>query len=258
MIQDPHSRETAQILAEIGYNVDPIPESSDETADLWAREGEDRLTVEVKSRVDDLDMANELATNSSGVVTRGTPLVRTDPLGRIVKKARDQIRSSQARFPGLGVLWFRPDPVLGISNAIDQMKANLLGSRWVSYQLHGQFGFAPAYLVTRTDFHRFPDLDAAVMQQEDGLQLLVNPYSNRKEVVRSSRLHQYFAAGGAVIDLDRLTSNKDHFILRSDLDRADETAVLAELARQHPGYAFAFSNMQAFTGITRIRREDVE
>ena len=130
--------------------------------------------------------------------------------------------------------------------------------RWVSYRLDGQFAFAQAFLVAPTDFHRFPDFDAAVLQKDDELQLIVNPYSARKELLRASRLHKYFDAGGAVIDLDRLVSDKDHFILRCELDRSDEPAVLAALARQHPGHAFMFSDFQSFTGITQIRRDELE
>jgi hypothetical protein len=258
MSRDPHADHAAEILTEIGYTVERILETTDETADLWAHSGSDRLTIEVKSRVDDLDVVKELAAAPGTVVTRETPLVRSDPLGRMIRKARSQIRASQSGYPGLGVLWFRPDPVLGVSNAIEQVKANLLGSRWVSYRLDGQFGFAPAFLVAPTDFHRFPDLDAAVLQKQDELQLVVNPFSARKDPLRATRLHHYFDAGGAVIDLDRLASGKDHFILRCELDRADKPAVLAALAHQHPGHAFTFSNMQAFSGITTINRSDLD
>jgi hypothetical protein len=127
-----------------------------------------------------------------------------------------------------------------------------------SYLRGKEFGFGWAFLAGRTDFHRFPELDAAVLQDGDRYQLVLNPYSFRLEGVRSSRLFRSFDEGGAVVDVDRLKLDGHHFAMRSDLDRSDEAAVLEELARQNPGCRFTFSAMQSFTGITTIPRDNAD
>jgi hypothetical protein len=255
---DTYASEAAMTLEEIGYNVDRIPESVEERADLWATNAEDRLTVEVKSRVDDMEVAKDLHTSPGKIVTRDTPIERTDALGRIVKKARDQIVASQPDYPGLGVLWFRPAPVLGISDAANQMKANLLGIRTVSFQREKRFYFGTAYLTARTDFHRFPELNVAILEQNEEFQLIVNPFSPRIEHVRASLLFRYFNDRGAAFDLEQLKPDEHNFVLRAEIDRADEAAVLEELARQNPGHRFAFTQMHSFIGITVVPREDAE
>lgn len=258
MGEDPHTDEVRETLAHLGYSVTPIPTGTKDSADLWAHAGDDRLTVEVKERVDDLDVVGELRNEPGEVVTRDTAVSRKDTLGRIIHKANSQIAASQSQYPGLGVLWFRPSPELGISEAADLMIANLLGVRWLGFRVAGRFGFAPVFLFSRTDFHRYPTLDAAVLDSPGGQRLLLNPYSPRKDLVRSSLLHRHFAPHAAVLDMDSMESNERHFILRSAVDRADEQAALTALGNQHSGYAFMISNLHSFKGFAQVRREDLD
>jgi len=253
MRKDPHSHRVGAALQKLGYEVVPIPEGHEESADLWAHCGADCLTVEVKSRVDDADVVEELHGKPRDIVTRDTPIARLDALGRIVHKARKQIVASQGEYPGLAVLVFVPDPHLGISAAGEQMESNLLGRRAVSLVRGEEFRFARAYLVTRTDFHKYTDLDAAVVRYREGERLLVNPYSTHKEALRSSRLYRDFVAQGVVTDLDLMESNEDHFILRDErVDRSSEKEVLEALTRQHPDRRFMFSHLHAFKGFVQI------
>jgi hypothetical protein len=252
MDYDPHADEVREALARLGYSVEPIPTTTEDSADLWVHAGDDCLIVEVKARIDDLDVVEDLARSPSTVITREGQGGRTDQLGRIVHKARNQIVASQVNLRGLGVLWFRETPALGPSHAARTMMANLLGIRVVCFHRHAEFNFADALLTGRTDFHRYPEIDAAVLEDERGFRLLINPYSPRRGLVRKTRLHCHCGRFNAVFDVEALESTDQHFVLRSDVDRADDAAVLEALAEQHAGYRFTFASTSYFKGYVRF------
>ncbi len=248
-------RDVSAALTTLSYAVEIVAEGPRESADLSAHNGPDRLVVEIKTRIDDERLAHKLRQHA--VVDRDGPVVRSNALGRIVRKAWKQIQNTQLSFPSLGLLWFQPTPVLGMSASAEQMEANLIGRRTVSFKLGDRFGFAPAFLVARCDFHRYPSLDAAVVMSEKGGHLLVNPFGTRKDDLRGTALHRFFQQHNAVLDLDLLESNESHFILRSKCDWSDEHAVLSALREQHASYGFTFSDTHFFQGVARMNLQEL-
>lgn len=229
---DPHRQVVRRKLEAIGYAISEIPEGDGPSADLAAN-GQDRgLVVEVKARRDDIERAREFRRGSTGqVIGSHSPIVHDDPLSDVIHHAAKQISSSQDGYSGIGVLWFRVDPELGILHADQKMIITLLGRRYVNVrEADGIIRPAvPCYLAAYADFYRYPAIDLAVIEDpEDKAQILVNPYSRRLDDVRASRLFTFVAGNNpsAIIDLHRLETPASGYVLWGEFSRKDEATVL--------------------------------
>jgi ketosteroid isomerase-like protein len=151
------------------YVVDHIPEASQQTADLWAHRDGDGLVLEVKSRIEDCAIAEELEAAPIGAIVEYEGKVeRDDTIGRIVRKAVGQIQASQRLYDGLGVLWFRPDPIFRGLDAAEKMWATLVGARIIGYGPRLEdFKFGTCLFATHSSFHRHKSLDATVINADE-------------------------------------------------------------------------------------------
>jgi len=204
---DPHRQLVKEKLEQIGYSITEIPEGNEPSADLAANSQDAGLVVEVKARRDDIKRARQFHAGLAGSVAGShSPIVHDDQLSDLVHHAAKQIASSRRRYSGLGVLWVRAAPELGISHADEKMITTLLGRRYVN--VRGSDGIIqpalPCYLAAYADFHRYPAIDLAVVEDpKDRALLLVNPYSCRLADLRSSQLFTFIAGTkpSAIIDL---------------------------------------------------------
>lgn len=254
---DRHKQIVRQKLEAIGYAVSDIAEGKEPSADLAAEGPGVSLIVEVKARRDDKRIARQLrAGPPRRVIGSHSPILHDDYLSDLVHNAAKQIRSSQRRYAGLGVLWFRADPELGISHADEKMLATLLGRRSVYVRdSDGVITTGRCYLAGYADFYRHKVIDMAVVDDpSDGSRLLVNPYSVRLDDVRACRLFNSVAetAPGAIIDLHRLKEFTSDYVLPGDFSRRDQATVLAELKKRYPNRDFQLFDMQSNAGYIRM------
>lgn len=254
---DPHRQLVKEKLEQIGYSITEIPEGNGPSADLAANGQDVGLVVEVKARRDDIERARQFHAGPAGsVVGSHSPTVHDDPLSDLVHHAARQIASSQRRYSGLGVLWFRAAPELGISHADEKMITTLVGRRYVN--VRGSDGIiqpgVPCYLAAYADFYRYPAIDLAVVEDpEDKARLLVNPYSCRLSDGRASRLVTFVAGTtpSAIIDLHHVAPPAG-YVLWGDFSRKDEGPVLAELKKRYPDRDFQLFDMISSIGHIRV------
>lgn len=252
---DPHRQLVREKLKQIGYSITEIPEGNGPSADLAANDQDIGLVVEVKARREDIERARQFRAGPSGrVVESHSPIVHDDSLSDVIHHAARQITSSQERYSGLGVLWFRAAPELGISHADEKMITTLFGRRYVN--VRGSDGIiqtaAPCYLAAYADFYRYPAIDLAVVEdREDKARLLVNPYSRRLGDVRASRLFTFVAGTtpSAIVDLHQLFPPAG-YVLWGDFSRKEEATVLAELKKRYPNSDFQLFDMMSSIGHT--------
>ena len=255
---DSHKQVVREKLEGIGYEVTDIPEGTELSADLFAiANSSDALVTEVKSRREDARVAKKLSESPRGeIVSTETTISHDEDISDIVHAAAAQIKSSQKSYSGLGVLWFRSDPALGIADSAAQMTATLLGTRHVLVREgQGPGTVARCHLATYSDFFSYKSIDLAVVEDEkENCQLLVNPYSARRDRARASRLFKFVleAAPGAVVDLETMEESEADYILFGDFSRKDEAVVLEELKRRHPGKEFIFFDIHGLGGYTRV------
>jgi hypothetical protein len=254
---DLHRQAVRQKLEAVGYTVTEIPEGNHLSADLAATGPDLGLVVEVKARRDDMERAREFHSGPPARVVKScSKIVHDDSLSDVVHHAAKQIASSQKHHFGIGVLWFRADPELGISHANQKMVTTLLGRRYVNVRgADGIIDKTVCYLAGHADFYRYTGIDLAVVEDsEDNAQLLLNPYSRRLDDVRASRLVTAVAANkpGAIIDLHRLKTPEHGYVLWGKFLRKDDAAVLTELKKVYPDRDFQLSDMKSRVGRIRI------
>jgi len=243
-----------QRLQLMDYTPEPIarPGPTGKSADLWAHADSDSIVVEVKSRVDDAKTADQLTHAPVGeILEREGDLGRKNRLSAVVEEASLQIADSQHQYPGVGILWFRANPRLGFDDSEHQMQATLLGIRDVVWIRGDDSKGTSAFGATFSDFYRFPNIDAAVLEIEDKGRLLLNPFSRRKPELMHTRLYEFFAKTGGVLDIDEIPAPKA-FIVRGEVDRGDENAVRKALCEQYPGYKFILFDMKSYGFITKV------
>jgi len=112
-------------------------------------------------------------------------------------------------------------------------------------------GATRAFAATFSDFYRFPNIDAAVVEVERKGRLLLNPFSRRKSDLTRTRFYSFFADIGAVLDIDEFPAPKA-FIVRGEIDRGDENAVRKTLCDQYPGYKFILFDMRSYGLIVKV------
>jgi len=251
---DPDTQIVQQRLEAMGYKLKPVdhPGPNGKSADLWAHVDTDCLVVEVKSRVDDAETAEQLRRAPVGeILEREGDLGRKNRLSCVVEEASRQIADSHHHYPGVGVLWFRATPRIGFDDSEHQLQATLLGIRDLAWMRGDDSGATRAFAATYSDFYLFPNIDAAVLEVEDKGRLLLNPFSRRKAALTSTCFYRFFANTGAVLDIDELSAPKA-FIVRGDVDRGDENAVRKALCDQYPGYKFILFDMKSYGLIVKV------
>lgn len=249
---DRHRQLVRQMLEAVCYTITDIPEGSALSADLAASGSDVGLVVEVKARRDDIERAREFRAAAPGqVVGEHSPVRHDDGLSDIIHHAAKQIASSQRHYSGLGVLWFRADPEIGISHAAEKLVRTLLGRRYVNVRGVDGINTAPCYLAGYADFYHYQGIDLAVVEDSDGgARLLVNPFSSRIADVRATRLVAFVAGDtpGAVIDLHRLDTPTNGYVLWGEFCRKDEATVLRELKQRYPDRDFQLFDMTSSIG----------
>jgi hypothetical protein len=256
---DPYRSVVKSKLETLGYISKEIPEGTELSADLSATGPDRGLVVEVKSRRDDLEEGRRFHTGPAGrIIKTHSPIVHDNALSRLVHTAAKQIASSQRHYSGLGMLWFRADPELGISHADEKMITTLLGRRHALVRgKNGIVNTTVCYLAGYTDFYHHRGIDLAVVEDSSGgATLLINPYSKHLDDVRRSRLVTTVAASKprAIIDLHRLKTPENGYVVWGDFSRAREATVLAELKKRFPDLDFDFFDMKSHIGRVRMDR----
>jgi hypothetical protein len=240
-------------LEQLGYKVIEIPEGEGRSADLWASTESDQLIIEVKSRVDDEEVASILRDFPSGKshVEIGS-IARAKAIGRLVEDAVEQLRNSSKTYSGFWIIWLRSSPLLGVTHSPEQLEAALLGIRWSCVHKKDDFWFAPCYFADRTDFHKFPCIAGAVIDYGDRGKLLLNPYSPKLDEFRKTKLFKTFLSGDAVFDARDIDDPRQALVLLIDFDRSDEAQVLKVLEERYPGCSISFVEMHSLRGYMKL------
>ena len=109
------------------------------------------------------------------------------------------------------------------------------------------------YRCTYSDYYRYTDIDATVINHDNEGQMLLNPFSPRLEEFRSSRICEYFLSRNAVISPEQEEREGSALILRSEADLSDERTVANALEAQYAGYTVKFAEMQSIGGVLRYK-----
>lgn len=219
------------ILTAIGCNVEDIPESDGRRADLRASDGSATYFVEVKQKIDDIEMlhADAQRMTNGEIISHSEPLSHNNRIAAILKDARDQLCQTPKANNDFSLIWFAAD---GIDRDVYWKRAfatfygfvQLLALKPPANKIVNCFYFD--YSASWS----MPTIDAMVLVDSDNLQLCLNEFSPNLDLFRQSRLCAQLS--DAVVDPLKLLANNSIIALHSNVSRKTEDQVLEELFRQ--------------------------
>lgn len=206
----------ADLLRSRGFTVDEIPRSDHPTADLVVKDASESYVVELKLRAGTPLPQDHLTVR---VASAG----RTNTVSGILRTAAKQLDES-GTIPALRVVWvLAPEPDRELryrqveSTAYGMLVA--VGAGVLRY----------CYYATHSDFHRFRASLHGIALGTFGA-LLLNDLSDGYTRLRDSKLAQLF---GTVRDPRVLEIAGDVLVVRGDVDRSNNAAVIKHLNRTH-------------------------
>lgn len=222
------------LLQQWNVSVEDIPTSGvdhKKEADFLCRFGGTRVLIEEKTKTDSHDLlAKRAAALESGEIHFTTlPIVRNERISEIVRYASKQLQSSADLEHDFRLLWFTATGLQAQGN-YKQFIATVYG-RTNILEMNSS-NYRRCYYFRNADFfRRKATIDGAVAACIDGgtikVKLCLNALSPRYEALKQSEVVRLF--GAAVEDPIELEREGTAFILDSDLNRKDESPLLAFL-----------------------------
>jgi hypothetical protein len=224
--ETPEELEARGFFESLGYVVERLSESSDsQRADYSVENGVDHLIVEVKSRGRDDEFEKRL--ERYGRAQSQATVRRNNPLSKQITGAARQIAATAAEDLSLlrviVLVTAGDQPEL----PVDQFEATLYGKVYLLRADGAGVLAVPCFYFTFSDFFRLPDIDAAVVLARGGARQCTNSFARQRERLRSSKLHRGLSLAGAVTDPETQERLGKAFLADTDIDRADERAMLS-------------------------------
>lgn len=214
-----------------GFDIFLLPTSTMPSADFRVVSETETILVELKSRAPvEMPPLPEVRIDA---------LARTNALSAMLGKAGKQLSSSRASQDEVTLLWLLA-PNVDRRLHYEQLAATAYGLRDVV-----GYGFIkPCYYASHSDFFRYRgDLDGIALGHYGAL--LLNDHSPNYERLRNVRLADLFRP--AVTDPPLLEERGEAFIVRGDVDRADDDSVKRYLEEHYSVEVNHFLNMVRFS-----------
>lgn len=259
MIKDYCRDEVIFYLQQIGYRAMSIQESDkDKRADIFAECESDSIVIEVKSKADEKEVTlyQELVNSpEEQPISYQEAIERKDRITKILKEASKQIEETKIQYSdSFGVIWFQSKTKLGFSESYEQLKMNLYGGRYAFVDAPDGTGYCMQCFNTYySDFYRFKNVDAVILDMPKGCQLLPNQHSQTSNKFQNTKLYEFFASGGAIWSPEIMQKEGTALNLSGSVDLKNISKVIQELEKQNPGYKIkTFVDMNAYGGIVKI------
>ena len=240
-------------LEALGFQVQRIAENPTERRpDLRASKSGTTTWVEVKTRALDSELRARMESVSVGATESIlVPLDKRNWLSADVKKASTQLEAA-AKPDEFRLLWFRVDNELFVQDAREQIGATLLGIRMVFGRRNGERRVRHCVYAGFADFRRYTAIDGAMIEVDEALTLISNPFSPRQQAFATSPIHK--AVEPAIVNAPPQLEREDRcYIVDFDINRKDDEAILAFLRTKYPADEFLrFGPAFAGTTVTTI------
>lgn len=244
------------VLGSEGFTVEDIHEAPpEERADLRAWFDSEEYLVEAKLRGPHAgweDLLREARAKGSAMATRAVQ--PWSALASMVREAYSQLVATPAGPNAFRILWaiaFNDDDKF----VAECLQKRLLGEVLVLPVDRSALTIGESrtcYHHASNSFEQCPKLDAAVGGTKRDAVLIVNYFSERRQELRSSRLHQMFARHKAVIDPELEEAAGSVFMLGRDfVGPRDGTKQWAYL-RDRYGVATSVMQESQFSGLLLI------
>ena len=236
-MQDLNRDAVQQRLEALGFTVHPIVETEDSRQpDLVVRADGTTMYVEVKTRVEDHVLRAKMEAVRVGETAEIlTGLDKHNGLSKEIKHASTQL-SAAAAPDDLRLLWYRADRGPFVHDALDQIGATLYGMRMVLVESASRQEQRHCAYAGYADFHRFQEIDGAMVEVDGLITLLLNPFSPRKVAFTASRIAR--VVHPSVFDVERAGEEGTLFIADGQAPRHSDVEMLKHLGSKYPMFQF--------------------
>lgn len=213
-----------------------LPTGDGEQSDFLATLGRSRFLIEEKTKFDDPNRLEErgrvLAAGKVHLSVK--PLVRTNRMSGLVRKAVNQLASSATQYEhDFRLIWFTGTGPHAQAY-YEQFIATLYGTTQI-IEMDSSF-MRPCFFFRNSEFHRYAEsLDGAVAAHLSNGKLsarfCLNPLSPRYSGLLRTKFTRLFDT--AIENPVKAERRRTAFILSSNTDRANESALLQELQEKY-------------------------
>ncbi len=214
------------ILAAMELTTADVPEADTKRCDLRAHDGEgEQYLIEVKGFHDNANIGSAMREDRVHVGERS--LVRSNVVEEQVRAAIKQLKATPTAEKALWLVVLMSRTTYGSDVTLKQIHGTLYGIRPIIYgDSSGRCVSRDCLYFSHSAFHRHPELDGAIVIDQESAGLCLNDFGRRVERVRDSVLCRHFAKKGALSDAASLESGRGFFWADCGLDRKDKHAVL--------------------------------
>jgi hypothetical protein len=216
-----------RLLDHFGMRWEKIPEEDELRADYRVADGRCEYVIEVKQREGAAERQYEHALERDGHASMSQPMGYLNPVSALVTDAAAQLAATPATDDTLRVMMF-----VALGRDVDVHEEQLFSTVYGAIDLitsmkDGAAQATRCFYLGFSDFFRLPELDGVLTVLGDRCRLLVNAFSRRQDILRTSAIYQRLDAEQAVVDPHRLEAEKQAFIADCDISRHNRDAVLA-------------------------------
>lgn len=232
---DPEDYVQSLLEEEMGFSVDKIPESDVMTPDFHASKETSHYLIEVKSKSPSSELSEDRdrQLQSGKVFEESYALTRQSSITKIVSGAKSQLASMPPGPDCCRLLCF-----VGLghnANAkLEQIEATLFGTRTVIDWTTEDGPSMQCYYFGFSDFYLYSDyIDGALLLDpaRNCGRLAVNHHSPRYDIMKDSAMVVAFGEG--VLDPLRMEAKGTAWVVDSDIDRRNETAVIEYVKKKY-------------------------
>lgn len=215
-----------------GYAVHEIPRADkDERADFLLKDETVRVLLELKIKEEDPEESRKRneALDSGKVYEYSDPSTRRNRLSALVKKGVSQLLNTPES-ADFHLLWLHGAGRYAEHHA-KRFTTTLYGSRLVVPK-NKPFDVRWCYYFENSDFFRYREILAgAIVSSSKNCQLCINDLYSHAASFRNSSFRRIFKQG--YCDPIELEQNNQAYIVNSNIDRCDKSAVLTYLGNKY-------------------------
>lgn len=216
------------LLENYGFQIKPIPETTNKTPDLWVVMSGNSVIIEVKSKADDIQLRDLLESQIGNSLSYNKASIET-----CLRDAWRQIRDFPERDASdFTLIWFITRKLGSVTVLVNSVtKPILYGTELLSGQTidRKSFDFVNCYFFNESLFFKRKDLDGVVLHDDKSLELCLNPYSPRRNKFNNTKLMDLFKNHYSVVDPIEIEAGRKAFIVDCDIQRQDKNGIVRYL-----------------------------
>jgi hypothetical protein len=250
---EPSKALAKQILSNLGFRVEEIPEGKSRSADLAISDDTSVYHLEVKEKFE----SPSLAKTRGECLARGDIYQQDDPLAHdnrisaILRDAQNQLDETPDEADAYKLIWFHASGVdADLKNR--QAFATFYGQVPLIARHPPQSEPTTCFYFDYSAAFAMPTIEALILTDHEGLQVCLNEFSHRADEFRRTVFHRRFRELGGVVDPLSLAAEGRIIACRAGIPRKSDEEVCRAL-REQTGVLYTTIRLNRHSYSTAVR-----